>query len=166
MSREAAFWPRPNSFPVRSCVTYFDLAQTPSQRATSRSPFSSPCRGKTRSIASKFASNSSFAARRKQRRWAEITFTSLRQTADFFCTIQRNAEQTEGKPLFFFFLEAENCLGNTRGSNAPSWRTSLETTTGTPLQSRSSTPTTNMNSSLCESRTTSTTWRRTRAPDL
>ncbi len=44
--------------------------------------------------------------------------------------------------------------------------TSLETTTGTPLQSRSSTPTTNMNSSLCESRTTSTTWRRTRAPDL
>lgn len=37
-------------------------------------------------------------------------------------TIQRNAEQTEGKPLFFFFLEAENCLGNTRGSHAPSWR--------------------------------------------
>ena len=67
--------------------------------------------GKDSIVASKFASNSSFAARRKQRSVGGNHFHF--PSADcrlLLHTIQRNAEQTEGKPLFFFFLEAENCL--------------------------------------------------------
>ena len=92
---------------------------------------------------------------------------SLRQTADFFC-IRFNATPSKRKASRSSFSSwRRRIVSGTQGvATLHPGETSLETTTGTPLQSRSSTPTTNMNSSLCESRTTSTTWRRTRAPDL
>ena len=139
MSLEAPFWPRPNSFPVRSCVTYFDLAQTPSQRATSRSPFSSPCRGKTRSIASKFASNSSFAARRKQRSVGGNHFhLPFGRLPTSFARFNATPSKRKASRSSFSSWRRRIVSGTQGVATLHPGETSLETTTGTPLQSRSS----------------------------
>ena len=100
------------------------------------------------------------AARRKQRSVGgnHFHFPSADCRLLLHDSTQRRAN---GRQAALLFLLGGGELSQGVATLHPGWRRRLGHCCNRVLR-----PTTNMNSSLCESRTTSTTWRRTRAPDL